>query len=197
MAERRLRFLLALALIYPGSRCIAQIETAPHSTQGPDQNQAPPRSERDKEAGESSSSDTRIDLSAPANDAKSHPASSTLPVDPNAEVSDGVQEMHPWNPYKAAKDIEVGDFYYKKKNYRAALDRYREALVWKDNDAVANFRMAECLEKLHNPSEAAVHYQEYLRILPHGALAGDARKALQRLNVPEEKNQASAAPAAK
>ena len=41
-----------------------------------------------------------------------------------------VSEFHPWNPHKAAKDIEVGDYYFKeRKNYRAAADRYREALA--------------------------------------------------------------------
>ena len=42
-----------------------------------------------------------------------------------------MSEFHPWNPHKAAKDIEVGDYYFKRKNYRAAEDRYREALFYK------------------------------------------------------------------
>ena len=94
---------------------------------------------------------------------------------------DDVQECHPWDPHKAIKDIEVGDFYFKKKNYRAALDRYREALVYKPNDALANFRMGECLEKLKQPEEARVHYEQYLKILPHGPLAPEAEKALRKL----------------
>ena len=40
-----------------------------------------------------------------------------------------VQEFHPYDPHRASKDIEVGDFYFKKKNYGAALERYREALL--------------------------------------------------------------------
>ena len=51
-------------------------------------------------------------------------------------------------PHKAAKDIEVGDFYFKKKNYAAAESRYREALYYKDNDAIATYHLALCLEKL-------------------------------------------------
>ena len=143
-------------------------------------------------AGEKSSSkDTRIDLSPPSDDQKNHPQSGTAMVDAEDAASD-VQEMHPWDPHKAAKDVEVGDFYFKRKNYRAALDRYKEALIYKPNDAVANFRLAECLEKNRNPIEALVHYQEYLKILPHGPLAPDAEKALERLKASGSASSAAA-----
>ncbi|HZP16322.1 MAG TPA: tetratricopeptide repeat protein [Terriglobales bacterium] len=128
----------------------------------------------------SSSKDTRIDLSPPNDDAANHPEGTPPVVDAEDSEAD-VQEFHAWDPHKAVKDIEVGNFYYKKKNYRAALERYKDALIYKPNDAVANFRLAECEEKTGNPSEAAVHYSEYLKILPHGPFAADAQKALERL----------------
>jgi tetratricopeptide (TPR) repeat protein len=164
---------------------------SPQDDKGPGQNQAPPRSDRDKEAGESSSRETRIDLTPPKNDAKDHPNSGPPISDADESSSGDVQEFHAWNPHKALKDIEVGDFYFKRKNYHAALDRYREALVWKSNDAIANFRMAQCFEKLDNPDEAVAHYQAYLKILPHGPLAEEARKTLQKLQGPEEKSGTS------
>ena len=155
------------------------------------QNQPPPRSERDKEAGESSSRDTRIDLSPPKNDAKDHPNSTLPPDDVSPGDSSDVQEFHPYDPHRAAKDIEVGDFYFKKKNYRAALDRYHEALFYKPNDALANFRMGQALEKLNQPEEAAEHYQDYLKVLPSGPLSEEAKKALQKLKGQEDKDQSS------
>jgi tetratricopeptide (TPR) repeat protein len=178
---QRLVFLLIACLFFP-------LPLAGQSTQGendppqnqPPQNQAPPRSERSKEAGESSSRDTRIDLSPPRNDAKDHPTSSVPVMD--ADSDSDVQEFHTYDPHRAAKDIEVGDFYFKRKNYRAALDRYREALFYKPNDAMANFRMAQAFEKLAEFEEATAHYQEYLRILPHGLLSAEAQKALEKLN---------------
>jgi len=97
------------------------------------------------------------------------------------EAASDVQELHPWDPHKAAKDVEVGDFYFKRKNYRAAIERYKDALIYKPNDAVAQFRLAESLDKTGNPQEAVTHYQEYLKILPHGPFAADAQKALDRL----------------
>ncbi len=133
--------------------------------------------------GESSSKDTKIDLSPPADDEKTHPQSSEVVKDASSRPgSPDIGEFHPWNPHKAAKDIEVGDFYFKRKNYRAAEDRYREALYYKDNDAIATYRLAVCLEKLDEPDEALKEFESYLKILPHGPQAEDARKAIERLN---------------
>jgi Flp pilus assembly protein TadD len=102
----------------------------------------------------------------------------------DAEMSDshGVNEVHPWDPHKAAKDVEVGDYYLKvRKNYRAAEDRYREALYYKENDAMATYGLAVSLEKLNRPEEARQEYKAYLKILPEGSEAKNARKALARL----------------
>jgi len=141
-------------------------------------------SERNREAQESSSHDTRVDISPPKGDAKNHPDSKGAvaglePAD-NPNASD-VQEFHPWNPMKAMKDVEIGDYYFKRKNYRAALDRYKEALYWKDTDAVASFRLAVCQEKLGNKEEARKFYEQYLKILPEGPFAKDAHTSLDRL----------------
>src|SRR5262249_19598769 len=133
---------------------------------------------------ESSSKDTRIDLSPPANDAKSHPNSGATVYD--VEQPNDVQEFHPWDPHKAAKDVEVGDFYFKRKNYRAALDRYKEALVYKPNDAIATFRLAQCEEKSSQPADAITHYEAYLKILPHGPDAEQAQKSLDHLKAAEK-----------
>jgi len=139
-------------------------------------------SERSREAQESSSRDTRVDISPPKGDAKNHPDSKGAVSDlAPADNSSDVQEFHPWNPLKAMKDVEVGDYYFKRKNYRAALDRYKEALYWKDNDAVASFRLAVCQEKLGDKAEARKYFEQYLKILPEGPFAKDAHASLDRL----------------
>jgi tetratricopeptide (TPR) repeat protein len=152
----------------------------------------PPRSDRvnaddlGSGLGESSSKDTQIDLSPPSDDAKKHPQSAEALSEAAAEISggNGVGEFHLWDPHKAAKSVEVGDFYFKRKNYRAAEARYREALGYKDNDAIATFRLAVCLEKLDRPDDARAEYESYLRILPHGSQAAESQKALDRLKSP-------------
>src|SRR5437763_16864620 len=71
----------------------------------------PLRSEQQAQSrsGESSSKDSKIDLAPPKSDDIKHPDSDD---DSNSEV----MEAKLWNPHKAAKDIEVGDYYAKRKN---------------------------------------------------------------------------------
>jgi tetratricopeptide (TPR) repeat protein len=142
--------------------------------------------ERNREAEESSSRDTRIDISPPKDDAKAHPASSDavealgIPLATDSDTS-GIQEFHPWNPLKAIKDIEVGDYYFKRKNYKGAMERYKDALYYKENDAVASFRLAQCEEKVGDKAEARKYYEQYLKILPEGPSAKEAHASLGRL----------------
>jgi len=153
-------------------------------------NLAPPRSDSVDAAslgddrGDSSSKDTQIDLSPPPNDAKDHPDSSDVLKDESSSGGGDTTEFHLWDPHKAAKDIEVGDYYFKRKNYMGAESRYREALVYKDNDAVAMYKLAVCLEKMNRPDEALSQYEGYLKILPYGPEAAEAKKAIDRLKNP-------------
>ena len=174
--------------------CLALLTTVALAQDSPDKpasdNASSDKAAPDKSAAqspepeESSSRDTRIDTSPPRDDAKNHPNSKAAVEDleaPDNPDTSGVQEFHPWNPLKSMKDIEVGDYYFKHKNYKAALDRYKEALYYKDNDAVASFRLAVCQEKLGDKAEARKYYEQYLKILPEGPFAKDARAALDRL----------------
>jgi tetratricopeptide (TPR) repeat protein len=152
-------------------------------------NLTPPRSDRVQVddlgpgVGVSSSKDTQIDLSPPADDSKAHPQSSAAVANAEAAAmgTGGITEVHIWDPHKAAKSVEVGDFYFKRKNYRAAEDRYREALLFKDNDAIATMKLAICLEKLGIFDDARAEYESYLKILPHGPQSAEAQKAIDRL----------------
>jgi tetratricopeptide (TPR) repeat protein len=164
--------------------------SAPDKSSAHNPNLAPPRSDSVDAAslgddrGDSSSKDTQIDLSPPPNDAKDHPNSSDMLRDESASGGGDTTEFHLWDPHKAAKDIEVGDYYFKRKNYIGAESRYREALVYKENDAVAIYKLAVCLEKMNRSDEAISEYEGYLKILPYGPEAGEAKKAIERLKSP-------------
>jgi tetratricopeptide (TPR) repeat protein len=174
----RIRFLIALLALLAMP---ALAQDSPDKTAS-DKAASDKAAARNREAEESSSRDTRIDIRPPKDDTKNHPASRAAVADLDEDMdTSGVQEFHPWNPMKALKDVEVGDFYFKRKNYKAALERYKEALYYKDGDAVASFRLAVCQEKLGNKAEAKKYFEQYLKILPEGPFAKDAQASLDRM----------------
>jgi tetratricopeptide (TPR) repeat protein len=133
----------------------------------PPPNQAPPRSQPTPKTSQPGPGDS----SSRDSDWNAGPAT----------ADDSVTELHSWDPYKALKDVEVGNFYFKRQNYRAALSRFCEALQYKPNDAVATFRIAESLEKFDDLAGAQAYYESYLKILPEGPFAREAKKALDRI----------------
>ena len=172
---------IGIAILCLGFAGVAVAQQAPPVEQVPvdksaptpkDNSTNPPRSDN-VPAGESSSKQTAIDVAPPANDAKSHPEA-------NLSNSD-VDEFSPYNPMKAMKDVEVGDFYYKRDNYEAAISRYREALEFKPHDAEATYKLAEALNKTGDTAGATENYEAYLKILPNGPYAKKAKEALEKL----------------
>lgn len=149
----------------------------------PKKGNPPPRSDQDDSKanqGEYSSSKTyKIDIGPPPQPGPTQDSSN----------GDDVNELRPWNPHKALKATEVGDYYRKRKNYKAAESRYREALEWKPNDAIASYRLAQTLEKMNRGDEAITYYQAYLKILPHGEFAEDCHKSIARLSKTAQNNK--------
>jgi tetratricopeptide (TPR) repeat protein len=119
---------------------------------------------------ESSSKDSQIDLGA-------HPV---LAEPAHAEADPSV--FVPFDPHRAAKDDEIGQYYLKQKNYRAALDRFHDALLYKPNDAEAMYGLGVTQEKLDLLDLADQSYRKYLQILPNGPKSSDAQEALKRIS---------------
>ena len=119
------------------------------------------------EQGDSSSLDTQINLDA-------HP---TLPE----PMKKDDRSFTPYDPHRAEKDIEVGKYYLKMKNYRAAIERFNDALVYKPNDAEATLGLAETQEKLDMPGKAYLNYQKCIEILPNGPLSTQAQQGIKRV----------------
>ena len=174
---------LLIVLLMSATVALAQDGPMPPPTRTPPKPKSsttssePPRSDNEPQ---SSSKDTKVDLSPPKGDSMAHP---------NGGVAEEVMEMHPYNPMKAMKDVEVGDYYAKRKNYVAAISRYREALDFKPHDAVATFALAQTLEKTGDLEGARESYQDYLKTLPNGPQAAECRKALDKLNKSEAKSK--------
>ncbi len=119
------------------------------------------------EQGESSSKDSQIDLNAGP---------------PRGSAAGSVEDNAPkWDPHRAEKDIEVGNYYLKQKNYRAALERFHDALAYKPNDAEATYGLAVTQEKIDLFSQAYNSYSKYLEILPHGPMAKESEEGMKRM----------------
>ena len=134
-----------------------------------DNRKAPPRSDQ-LSPDESSSKQTAIDVTPPKDDEKHIGA-----------TDEELGEFHPYDPHKAAKCIEVGDYYLKQGNTRAAVSRYQEALEWKPRDAEATYKLGAVQEKIGNLNDALANYQAYLKVLPDGPFALKAQQGVDRL----------------
>jgi|SRR6185437_642034 len=117
--------------------------------------------------GESSSKDSQIDLTA------GPPRGSNVAPSPANEPR--------YDPHRAEKDIEVGNYYLKQKNYRAALERFHDALIYKPDDAQATYGLAVTQEKVDLFSQAYNSYSKYLELLPEGPDAKEAQEGLKRM----------------
>ena len=147
-----------------------------------DNRKAPPRSDQIS-PDESSSKQTEIDVAPPNGDEKHTGAS-----------DEELGEFHPYDPHKAAKCVEVGDYYMKQANYRAATSRYQEALTWKPRDAEATYKLAVVQEKTGDFSAALASYQAYLKILPVGPYAPKAEQGIVRVKPKAGPTSAQSAP---
>jgi tetratricopeptide (TPR) repeat protein len=158
----------------------AQSAKSPEEAQP--QSAAPQSSPADEteqgEQGDSSSLDSQIDLNAHPHDARGTRA----PED---------AESYPYDPHRAEKDLEVGNYYLKLKNYRAALERFHDALLYKPGDAEATYGLGVTQEKLELLAQAYKSYNRYLEILPNGPRARDAKIAADRLEPRIDKTRLS------
>ncbi len=86
-----------------------------------------------------------------------------------------------YDPIKGAENVEAGDYYFGRQNYRAALSRYQEALENKPDDPAIQSRLGKVYEKLDEVAAAYEHFDASLILSPDGPGSKQAREALARL----------------
>lgn len=146
------RCVWALVLAAAASPLFAQDSTQQKQT-------PPPKLERDRQPEKTSDKET-----AP----------------PEEDTTIGTTQ-YSFNPLQAKKDIEVGNEYAKKHNYRAAANRYTSATRYNDGDAEAWLKLGETEEKLRDKDAARGAYQKYLDVASDAKNAGEIRKRLDKL----------------
>jgi len=102
----------------------------------------------------------------------------------DAEPPHWEAEAQPYVAPPAWKSVEVGDFYLRRKRYRAALSRYQEAAKTDPYYAPSYLGMGNVYDRLGLKQKALENYRKYLDLLPSSKEAEEARevhKAIARL----------------
>lgn len=86
-----------------------------------------------------------------------------------------------FNPLQADKEIYVGNFYFKRGNYKGAAARFEEATLWHPGSAEAWMRLGEAREKLNDPAGAREAYERFLEVAPAHKKAKEVKKKLASL----------------
>jgi len=92
-----------------------------------------------------------------------------------------------WDPLRAEKDLEVGQYYMKKGDLDAAIDRFQDATTAKPGYAIPFRFLAEAQEKKGLKKQAIKSYQRYLDLYPHAEDGDRVRKKIEKLYKEVEK----------
>lgn len=95
-----------------------------------------------------------------------------------------VENSFHYVPPSARQSVEIGNFYFHRKDYPGALSRYKEAAKDDPYYAPAYRGMGKVYEKTGRKREALAAYRKYLNALPSQKQADDAReihRAIRRL----------------
>jgi tetratricopeptide (TPR) repeat protein len=86
-----------------------------------------------------------------------------------------------FNPLLAAKNLKVGDFYFKKKNYIAAIQRYMEAIEYQPNFTEAYEALGRAYEKNGDLTKAINIYRDFIQKNPDSPKIAEFRTKLTKL----------------
>jgi tetratricopeptide (TPR) repeat protein len=110
------------------------------------------------------------------------PAQQPVEQEPPEEDANLKAKEYTFNPLQANKELQVGLEYYKKRSYKAAAARFREATNWNPNLAEAWLRLGEAEEKRKDSKDAKEAYAKYLELQPEAKDAAEIRKRIASLH---------------
>ena len=141
---------------------------------------------RAQDPGESSSQPATPPGSAPD---RPSPAEALKPKSPAGKkgkkaadsASNSAPDQPTWDPLRAEKDLEVGQFYLKKGDLDAAIDRFQDAAEAKPGFAIPYRFLGEAQEKKGQKKQAIKSYTRYLDLYPHAEDAAKIKKKIDKL----------------
>ncbi len=90
-----------------------------------------------------------------------------------------------YSPMLAEKSLKIGDFYFKRGNYDAAIPRYQDAIEYQPNLVQAYDGLGRAYEKKGDKAKALAVYKVFLNKYPDSPKAADFKSRSERL----EKNK--------
>src|SRR6202521_2636066 len=128
----------------------------------------------------------------PQPESSSRPAEAPSPAPPKSpakqnanQKSDTATQNAPdqpaWDPLRAEKDIEVGQYYMRKGDVDAAIDRFQDATTAKPGYAIPFRYLGEAQEKKGLRKDAIKSYSRYLDLYPHAEDGDKIRKKIDKL----------------
>jgi tetratricopeptide (TPR) repeat protein len=92
-----------------------------------------------------------------------------------------VEAEKAYDPLMAEKIVKIGDFYLKRKNYAAAIQRYLEALQYQPNRTEAFAALGRAYEKQGDTAKAAEVYRDFINKNPDSPKTPEFRARLAKL----------------
>ena len=113
------------------------------------------------------------------------PPNDMKPKSPAKQKKDSATQNAPdqpaWDPLRAEKDLEVGQFYMKRGDLDAAIDRFQDATTAKPGYAIPFRYLGEAQEKKGLKRQAIKSYQRYLDLYPHAEDGDKIKKKIAKL----------------
>jgi Flp pilus assembly protein TadD len=104
-----------------------------------------------------------------------------LQLPPDEDKATAQPRQYPFNPVQSNKEVAVGEFYFKKNDFRAAAGRFSEATRYNDGNADAWLRLGDAQERMKDFKAARAAYTKYLQLAPEAKNAAEVRKKLEKL----------------
>lgn len=100
---------------------------------------------------------------------------------PSDNATQNADDQPTYDPLRAEKDLEVGQYYMHKGDVDAAIDRFQDATTAKPGYAIPFRYLGEAQEKKGLKKQAIQSYSRYLDLYPHAEDGDKIRKKIDKL----------------
>jgi tetratricopeptide (TPR) repeat protein len=120
------------------------------------------------------------------------PTDKPKPAKPNTDTAAQNAPSQPtWDPLRAEKDMQVGEYYMHKGDIDAAIDRFEDAALAKPGYALPYRYLGEAQEKKGMKKKAIQSYKRYLDLYPKAEDKDKIQKKIDKLYKDVEKEKKS------